>query len=169
MVMPREREQNRPMITSEPVTEPTVVTLASTPTAVVKHAGVSIADLPSLFDAGFMAIATSGAQIVGPAFALYRGNPASSLDIEIGFPVVAPLASPVSGPQLVEPSTLPGGRALTLSHFGSYDSLHEGWERLMAEPTTRESAPSCYFEVYVTEPTPDADPATLRTDLYWVL
>ena len=42
-------------------------------------------------------------------------------------------------------------------HVGGYDNLGDSWCAL------------AMWEVYVTEPIPDADPATLRTDLSWVL
>ena len=154
------------MIIREPVTEPTAVTLEPVPTAVVRHRGVTVADLPALFDAAYPAIGASGAAIAGPAFAVYRGDPSARFDLEIGFPVTSPVAGPIAGPVTVEPSELPVGPSLTLSHLGSYDALHEGWGRLAGEAAAQGLVPRCFFEVYVTEPTPDTDPATLRTDLY---
>lgn len=154
------------MFTSEPLTDPVPVTLEAVPTAVVRHSGVTVEDLPPLFDAGYPAIAASGAHLAGPAFALYRGDPQAAFDLELGFPVAEPLAGPVAGAVTVEPSELPAGPAWAVSHLGSYDSLPEGWGRLSAAAAAQGFRPSAFFEVYVTEPTPDTDPATLRTDLF---
>jgi len=155
-------------ITPEPVTEPTLVSLDAVPTAVVRHHGVTMDALAPLFDQGYPAIAASGAALAGPAFALYLGDPATAFDFELGFPVAEPLPAPVPGAVTVEPSELPGGPAMTLSHVGSYDSLPQGWGRLWEAASAQGFTPTCFFEVYVSEPTPQTDPATLRTDLFLV-
>lgn len=156
-------------ISTEPLSEPTPITLQAGPTAVVRHTGVTSADLRPLFDQGFMAIADSGAAIGGPAFAHYRGDPSAVFDIELGFPVSAPLAKPVAGDVTVEPSELPSGEALAISHLGGYDALGETWRTLAAAAQQKGLQPTSWFEVYITEPGPDVDPATLRTDLFLLL
>ena len=153
-------------MTDEPLTEPTLITLEACPSAVVKHSGVTMADLRPLFDNGFAAIATSGAAITGPAFAIYRGEPAGRFDLELGFPVSEPLAVPVAGEVTVEPSQPPAGRALAVSHLGAYDELPASWSRLGEEASRRGLEPTGWYEVYVTEPTPEVDPSTLRSDLF---
>ncbi len=157
---------DRGMITSEPLTEPTQVTLDAAPTAVVRHERVTLATLRPLFDSGFMAIAASGASINGPAFALYRGDTGAEFDLDLGFPVAEPLAQPVRGVETVEPSQLPAGSAWALSHLGAYGSLHESWGRLDEHVRGLGLTPSGLLEVYVTEPSPEIDPTTLRTDLF---
>lgn len=156
------------MMINEPLAEPILLTVADEPTVVIRHHGVTVADLPNLFDAGFTALAASGAALSGPPFAIYRGDPAAVFDMEIGFPVAAPLPAPVEGSVTVEPDTLPSGPALALSHIGSYDTLGESWGRLAAEAAARGFTPTLFFEVYVSDPTPETDPATLRTDLFLV-
>lgn len=157
------------MINTEPLTEPTLLTLDARPTAVIRHEGITVAELPPLFDAGYSAVAASGAALAGPPFALYHRAPMATFDLELGFPLSQPLASAVEGDPSVLPATLPAGRALALSHFGSYDSLSEGWDLLVAEAQRRGVATTGFMEVYVTEPTPGIDPATLRSDLYLLL
>ncbi|MGC4154285.1 MAG: GyrI-like domain-containing protein [Propionicimonas sp.] len=154
------------MIINEPVPEPTLLTVAEEPTAVVRHTGVTVADLPALFDAGYPALAASGAPLSGPAFALYLGDPMAVFDLEIGFPVATPLPAAIPGAVTVEPGVLPSGPAFVLTHFGSYDTLGESWGRLAAEAAARGFVPSLSFELYVSDPTPQTDPATLRTDLF---
>lgn len=56
--------------TAEAIPEPTVITLEPEATAVVRHAGVTVDQLPALFDAGYQAIQDSGTPLADPAFAL---------------------------------------------------------------------------------------------------
>lgn len=64
-------------------------------------------------------------------------------------------------------STLPGGRVAVLTHLGPYETLPSAWNQLMQFLDERGLRPgSHYGEVYVTEPTPTADPATMRTDIF---
>ncbi len=116
---------------SEPLSEPTLVTREAQPAVIVRHRGVGMDELPSLFDAGFAAIAGSGAQVHGPAFAVYNGDPTDTFDLDIGFPVTEPLADPVTvGDLTVMASELPGGELLGLTHVGSYDTLNASWATL---------------------------------------
>jgi len=154
------------MISPEPLTAPTAVTLEAAPTAVVRHGGVTMATLRPLFDSGFTALASSGAAIDRPAFAWYRGDTGAEFDLEIGFPLAEPLGQPVPGVETVEPSRLPSGSAWVLSHLGAYGSLHESWGRLDEHARRRGLTPTGMLEVYVTQPSPELDPTTLRTDLF---
>lgn len=156
------------IVNAEPVTVPTLIATNRVPTAVVRHPGVTVAALPALFDAGYPAIAASGAELAGPAFALFRGDASASFDLELGFPLARPLAAPVPGTLEVEPSELPAGQAFAMSHFGPYEALPQSWARLSAAASARGFTPTCFYEVYVTEPSPDIDPTTLRTDLFLV-
>lgn len=126
-------------------------------------------ELPTLIDAAFEAIGASGLGLAGPPFSVYYGDDEALFDIDMGFPVAEALPAPISGAVPIEPSSLPAGDALALSHFGSYESLADGWNRLAAEATARRITPKCYFEVYATEPVPGMDPADLRTDLFFVI
>lgn len=67
-------------------------------------------------------------------------------------------------------SALPGGRVATAAHLGGYDRLGEAWQTFMGALEAqglRAAVP--FWEVYTTEPSPEMDPATLRTDLFTVL
>ena len=62
--------------------------------------------------------------------------------------------------------TLPGGAYAAVSHVGSYDGLSAAWERLLTGVTEGGALPrGAWVEVYVSQPTPESDPATMRTDL----
>lgn len=155
---------------SEPLAEPTLVTREAHPAVIVRHLGVRAEQLAGLFDAGYRALAASGAVIDGPAFAVYRGDPSATFDLDIGFPVDEPLGEPVLvGDLTVQASELPGGELLGLTHVGPYDALPQSWERLVGAAAERALEPSGFFEVYVTEPSPDIDPTILRTDLFLVV
>ena len=148
--------------------DPTVLEdVPVTTTAVVRHDDVTLADLPSLFDAGYQRVVAVtvalGVRLTGPALAVYEGDPAGTFSIEIGFPVERVFDET----DAVRPSTLPGGRLAVSTHVGPYDSLPGAWESLMAFVSAQGLRPGDRMgEVYVTEPSPTTDPATLRTDLY---
>jgi effector-binding domain-containing protein len=149
---------------------PRIVTVAEQPAAVVRGDGIPMADLPGFFDRAFGALGSTVAGqpglVTGPPFARYDRPPTESADLEAGFPV----SRPVEPSGAVAPSTLPGGRAVRLVHRGGYEELGTSWERLVtwAEEQGLTRAP-VMWEVYLTEPTPDADPSTMRTELNWLL
>ena len=138
-----------------------------TPTAVMR-AVVPVTQLADFFDRSFATVATVASRqnvtITGPAFALYHGAPGDAADLEVGFPT-AQRVEPADG---VEPGSLPAGRAARQVHHGSYDKLASSWEQLARWMRDQGlvAAPS-FWEIYVTEPTPEMDPADLRTELVW--
>lgn len=155
-----------PAFPAEPFQTITGIHLSPTPLAVVRTAGVRTADLPALFDAGFPAlgalIARGALTPLGPAVAVYAGDPDSTFDLEIGFPVGDPLAAPlqVDGIEVI-PSTLPPGPAVALTHLGHFDGLPAAWESLVAGADAHPTG--AWIEVYVTEP--GGDLTAQRTDL----
>ena len=109
--------------------EPQVVTVESSPTAVVR--GTVPADqLPAFFDAAFQrlpaAIAAQGAQIAGAAFARYPSPPGDVVELEVGFPV----DRPIEATDDVGSGSLPAGRVARVVHAGSFEELGTSWERL---------------------------------------
>lgn len=185
-----------PDLGPEPVAEVRIIAAPAVPTAVVRAAGVRMSSIAGLFDAAFgqafPELFARGITPAGPPFALYTRlteGPDAVADVEIGFPLgerlAAPLAAvpahdepgagdapgagdgPAGGGLRIVPSELPAGDIAVMSHVGGYDALGEAWGRLMAGIGGRGRAPGMpFWECYVTEPRPDMDPATLRTDLY---
>ena len=146
----------------------TRIDLDPVPLAVVRHAGVTLDGLRDLFDRGYGAlggvIAAGGIVPVGPALAIYRGDPAGRFDLEIGFPVVDALTSPIAADVEVVGATLPAGPALAATHLGPYDDLGAAWGRLFESAASAGTTPSgTWIEVYVVDP--GTDPDHLRTDL----
>ncbi|WP_331742242.1 GyrI-like domain-containing protein [Kitasatospora sp. NBC_00039] len=149
------------------VPEPELVTIAPATTAVLR-ATVPMAALRDFFDAAFRALAEAlaaqGVAPVGPAFGRYRGTFGDPVDIEVGF--ATDRAVRPDGEVVAE--ALPGGRVARMVHAGAYDGLGESWERLHGWITEQGlSAEPHRWEVYPTQPSPDMDPRTLRTELNW--
>lgn len=136
----------------------------------MRHRGVTLADLPTLFDQGFAILA--GLEPVGPGYAIYDGDVAGSFDLTIGFPVASPPAMtlaptnvatpPVELPEGVTAGRFPSGPAVVVSHLGAFDGLPAAWRKLSEDPRLANHAR--VVEIYVTDPSQTAE-AELRTDL----
>ena len=145
--------------------QPEVVHLEPARTATIRDV-VAVDELPAFFDRAFSRLAEliseQGVTIVGPAFSLYHDHPSDTADVEVGFVTdgeIAPSGEAGAG-------TLPGGRVARVVHEGSYDELETAWDTLavwMSEQGLSFRMP--FWEVYLTEPSPDMDPADLRTEL----
>ena len=147
------------------MSDPELVNVAPVTTAVIRGR-VGMGELRNFFDRSFATLATTlSAQeiaIAGPAFGLYRNAPDDGFDLEVGFPTdraVEPAGD-------VVPSSLPAGRVARFVHRGSFDGLSASWQQLQSwieeQGLTRQPM---WWEVYVTEPSPDMDPRDLRTEL----
>ena len=148
---------------------PELVDLDGTITAVIRGV-VPMSELANFFDHSFSTLAAvtagQGVAITGPAYALYHGGPGATADLEVGFPTERAV-EPADG---VEPGSLPAGRAARVVHAGSYEELTTSWERLRGWMAEQGHEPGAdFWEIYVTEPSPDMDPADLRTELVWPL
>lgn len=155
--------------------EPTICESFIQPTVVVRATGLPMNELRAVFDRGFPAIVRLISErqlgIGGPAFSRYDTIPRETVDLELGFPVENVLTESVTvHGQTLEPSTLPPGRVVKLSHFGGYDTLADSWAGLMTwvQEQGHELAMP-FWEVYVTDPSTVADTAELRTDLVVLL
>ncbi|QCU78271.1 AraC family transcriptional regulator [Citricoccus sp. SGAir0253] len=169
-------EPDAPYFLAGPYPEPTVLEVPEVATVVNVAADYPLERMREVFDATFGALlpvlAVHGLQPVGPAFSLHRRMPTETVDFEVGLPVDRPLEGPVgtdSG-MVLRPSRLPGGRVAIVTHRGSYDGLGEAWARFMDAVASAGHRPVLpFWEVYVTEPSPEADPAAMRTDLVTLL
>ena len=146
---------------------------AEVTTAVVKAVGYPMAELRTLFDTAFSGLfpvlGLRGVHPAGPAFALYHRMPDDTVDIEVGVPIEADLGEPaeLDGDLVVEQSRIPAGRVAAISHLGGYEGLGQAWDDFMAAVGRSGATPQLpFWEVYFTEPSPEADPATMRTDLF---
>ena len=146
---------------------PELVTIPLTATAVVRDV-VPMAALRDFFDGSFRdldrVLSAQGVAVAGPAFGRFRGPIGATVDVEVGFATdrtVQPNGAVVAG-------SLPGGRVARLVHAGAFDRLGSSWERLRTWIEGQGlSAADDRWEVYLTQPSPAADPSTLRTELNW--
>jgi len=182
-VTPAEAPDGYPFLGPAAVTGVHQLRSPAVPTAVVRAADVPMATISELFDAVFGAVFSAaferGLSPAGPPFALYTrvtDGPDAAADLETGFPLGAPLSGPlvdepieIDGRRLVA-SELPAAEIAVTTYLGGYDGLGRAWGEFMGAIAAQGRAPGTpFWETYVTEPTPDADPATMRTDLYCVV
>lgn len=149
--------------------KPEIVEVPETTTAAVRGT-VAMSDLANFFDSSFgvlsEALSKQGVTPTGAAYALYRGIPDESATLEVGFPVDRVIEPDGSA----EAGSLPGGRVVRTVHAGSFDGLGDAWQQLGTWIGEHGLTPSDdYWEVYLTEPSPEMDPADLRTELNWPL
>ncbi len=152
------------------MSEPQIVDEPEHITMVVRGKSVPMSELTSFFDSSFgklaAVIGAQGVQPLSAAFALYHGAPSDVADLEVGFVTSEPIEP--TGDVVV--SSLPSGQVLRTVHNGSFDGLGPAWGDLFGYATSRGLTPSDQmWEVYLTEPSPDMDPAELRTELNLLL
>lgn len=157
----------------EPTTTVEFMEAEEVHTVVRKATDHPMSDMASVFDSTFEALFPEldavGIRPAGPGYALHYRAPTDTATFDVGIPVDRPLTGARSAESgvIVEPSTIPGGRIARISYIGPYDGLPEAWEGFVDAITSAGlelTFPT--WEMYVTEPTPDTDPSTLRTDLY---
>lgn len=157
------------MTTGDRPAEPRLLDTAEVLTAVV-HGRVSPDRITEFYDSSFgllpAAIAAGGAVIIGPALCRYGSISEDAMELEVGFPVDRKI-----GPDgAVVPGRLPAGRTARLVHHGAFDGLTSAWDRLRTWITAQGLTPgAARWEVYLTEPNPQMDPADLRTELNWAV
>lgn len=158
--------------TAEVVPEPEFTHLPEHLTIVARFERVTMEGIREHFDGGFRrlagVLAEHGILPTGAAFAHYDREPSTPFTLEVGFPVGWEHEGlEFAADAGVALSRLPGGRVARLSHVGGYEGLGAAWGRLGAFVAREEARPiGGFWEVYVTEPTPGADPAAMRTDLF---
>lgn len=144
-----------------------VIDLRPQKAAVVK-AQVGFDQLPDFFGRAFQATMTAierqGLKATGPPFAYYPATPTTVVTLEAGFPA----SDAVDPDGRVDAFELPGGTAVTTTHFGPYDSMEETYERMRTWMADHGYEPSPgMWEVYLTDPEDEPDPARWRTRIVW--
>jgi effector-binding domain-containing protein len=169
-------EPDAPYFLGGPYRELTVLDAPEVPTVVNVAKGYPMDRMAEIFDSTFTALfpalGDQGIQPVGPAFALHTRMPTDTVDFEVGIPVDRPLQRATNSDSGVtlSPSRLPAGRIAIVSHLGSYDGLGEAWGRFMQAVADSGNQPALpFWEIYVSEPSPEADASTMRTDLVTLL
>ncbi|MGJ9422110.1 GyrI-like domain-containing protein [Aeromicrobium sp. CF3.5] len=151
------------------MTEPRVVTTEPQVLAAIRET-IAMADIRTFFDRGFGdlmdVLGAQGVTPTGPGLAVYWGVPTDSADLAIALPT----AGPVEPTGRVAPIELAATRAAEVVHEGGYDSLSNTYRDLQQWIVDQDLVPGdVVWETYLTEPTPDADPADMRTQVTWTL
>ena len=140
----------------------------ATRTVAVHRRTIPMSGIRDFYDTAYGAVLAAldaaGSAPGGPAIGWYHGMPAETATVSAGFPVDGlPVGALDDRVEVVE---RPGGTVLTAVHAGSYDTLADGWMSLMGRLNDDgRQARGDFWEEYLTEPTPDMDPADLRTRL----
>ena len=97
-----------PYDAEQPAAECQVAQAPEIPTAVVSKPDFPMYEMPTLMDGTFShlaeVLAEAGLRPIGPAFALHHRAPVATADLEVGFPIDAPLTDTL---------TLPSGYEVT--------------------------------------------------------
>lgn len=163
---------NQAYLHSEPASTIEFLEVHEIQTIVQRVTDYPMAEMAAIFDSTFEALfpllEAEGIQPTGPAFSLHHRQPTDTATLEVGMPVNKLLRSSRSmeSGAILEPSTLPGGIIARISHIGAYDQLPTAWGEFMESIVAAGKQPKFpLWEVYVSEPTPEMDASTLRTDL----
>lgn len=149
----------------------TYLTAEQVPTVVRVARDVTFDGMAAIFDETYSALGPAlerhGVSPAGPAFSLHHRTPGATMTFEVGFPLATPLDGEIEADGIAFlPSSMPAGPIATISHIGSFDGLSQAWQDLMQRVADDGHQPALpFWEVYVSEPGPDVDPGTLRTDL----
>jgi effector-binding domain-containing protein len=103
-----------------------------------------------------------GGMIAGAPFTRYHAIEGERVDLEAGLPVRAAL--PPKGD--IKPGELPGGDVAVATHVGPYEGLPTTGDALAKWVAARgRTANGPNWEVYVTDPGMEPDPAKWRTEI----
>jgi effector-binding domain-containing protein len=118
-----------------------------------------------IFRAVERALARQGVSPTGAPFARYHSF-GETVDLEAGLPVGAPIEPDGE----VKPSELPGGPAALAVHAGPYEGLGATYEALEAWlASTGHTAGGPPWEIYLTDPSTEPDPARWLTEVIYPL
>lgn len=131
---------------------------------------VPMDQMPSFFDRAFHqvmeAVSRQGLAPASAPVGKYFGMPDTTVDVAAGFPVDPSFTDDGNVHRIV----LPAARVAEVIHVGSYDAMAITYQRLAAWMEEQNLSPrELMWETYETEPTPDADPSSMRTRITWLI
>jgi effector-binding domain-containing protein len=118
--------------------------------------------LGELFGEVYEYILDRGQQPAGMPLTIYHSMEGDGLDLECAMPI----AERVAGSGRVVAGELPATLAAVTTHIGPYDGLPGAWSGLTDWISRQGLVPAgAPWEVYVTDPGAEPDPAMWRTDI----
>jgi effector-binding domain-containing protein len=166
-------------MTDQKLADTKIVDLAPRPTVAVRvEKSMAQLDLGELFGEHLPNIADRladlGGTSAGAPYGRYHKFGPDRADVEIGIPVVSPVANlrPLAEcePGEIGSSELPGGPAAITVHRGSYETLSKTYEQLHdwihGQGRDEGRGP---WESYIDDPQEVEDPSQLRTEVAWPL
>lgn len=104
-------------------------------------------------------------EMAGPPFARYHTRTDERMDVEAGIPTIKPL--PGNADLGIASSALPAGPAIATVHRGAYERLSAAHEALAQWARAHGRSPSGgAWEVFLTNPIQERDPARWRTKVF---
>lgn len=160
---------NATMTNAATTDTPQIREIESTTVAALRET-IAMADLPQFFDHAYHTVVEAlNRQAVaptGPALGIYFGMPSESVDVAAGFPIAASIVPDGDVREIL----LPAGRAAETVHRGSYGELAQSYQRLQDWIRAEGVTPGgMVWESYETMPSPEADPASMRTRITWLI
>ncbi len=155
---------------TERVPQPSAAVRLTQPMSELDLAALFDTHLPNIADR----VADLGGEPAGAPYGRYHQFGPDVVDVEIGIPVVAPVANlrPLAAcePGELGGSALPGGRLAVVMHRGAYEGLPGAYDRLRAWIAEKGEQPSSGpWESYLDDPSEVEDAGELRTEVCWPL
>lgn len=119
------------------------------------------------YDAIYSAVYKLGLQAKEPPCAIYYSVDEVKKETDLA------AAVPVSGvlPEMpgFEKVMVPAGKALKITHYGSYDSMAASYDLLGKYMAERGLKSKWMIEEYLSDPAVEKDPANWKTNIYFIL
>jgi effector-binding domain-containing protein len=134
------------------------------------HKEVPLTGIPAAlgeaYNAVFAYAASRGVHPSGAPYARYFTVSPEKVVLDAGIPLLGPLA----GEGVVESGVLPAGEAAVTTHIGRYEEMEPAYAAMRAwmRANGRQEA-GAPWEIYLSDPQQEPDPATWRTEVVWPL
>ena len=120
--------------------------------------------MQSIFGRLFGAVGRAGGIPSGTVFTRYLAWSDEGIEFETG----VALSRPIVGDVEVEPGELGGCTAAVGMHIGPYESIHETYTAMQDWISHQGHTPAgTMWEVYLSDPRSEPDPAAWRTEIFW--
>lgn len=148
--------------------DPMIVELSPRPFAYISLRS-TLSQMPATMGEGFATLgrmfATAKAQMAGNPLAHYTDFDATSASFELGFPVLE-ADIPALRAAGVSIGKTPGGRNMTATLVGPYDTVSQTYDRMTAAMKQQQlSGSKDMWESYISPP--ETPPEQIRTDVIW--